>query len=420
MLLLGVAIGAGLVWFLLGQRIELARQNERHAALADVRVAQELAGVKDKRIAELQNAVSTKEHDLEQRGEEITQLKEYNAKLLSNLRNEEGKTQEKLKLLGEVEDQFVARLSEPVKETLEKLNAEITLVKNNATTVGVAAANLAKALQRPDARGRWGEMSLERVFEICGLTEGRDYHKQRTIGDDDSQLRPDYVVCMPGGLHLAIDAKAPISAYLEAVETGDDRARDEHLKKFVTHVRERVKNLNSKRYHQYLENSPECVVLFLPAEAIVSAALRLDAGLIEFATAQNVILAGPTVVISIVQGIAHGWKQESLTKHAKDIAELGKELYKRLADFGGHVANIGYHLKNSTKAYNDAVGSLQSRVLPQARKLEELKVAPADKRIPELAEVETIPRDLRGADFALADVVTDGELFVEEAAVRPR
>jgi DNA recombination protein RmuC len=264
-------------------------------------------------------------------------------------------------------------------------------------------------------------MSLERAFENCGLIEGRDYHKQRSIGDDEAQLRPDYIVCMPGGLCLAVDAKAPISAFLEAAEAVEEAECEARLKSFVAHVRDRVKNLNSKRYHQHLDQSPEFVVLFLPTEAIMAAALRLDAGLIEFAASQNVVLAGPFTLMSIVKGVALGWQQETFTKHAKEIAELGKELYKRLADFGSHVANIGYHLKNSTKAYNDAVGSLQSRVMPQARRLEELKVAPADKLIPEITEVDTVPRGLRGVEFDIVHVeATDGELVVEEALVRPR
>jgi DNA recombination protein RmuC len=284
--------------------------------------------------------------------------------------------------------------------------------------LGVETSKLVKALQKPHVRGQWGEMALERVFEIAGLTEGRDFYSQQTIGGEDSIQRPDFIVCLPGNKHLAIDAKAPISAFLEAAEETDDAVKSEKLGKFVSHVRKRVKELGGKSYDQALDNSPEFVVLYLPTEAVVSAALELDKKLLEYAYEQRVLLAGPTIIISLLFAVAHGWKQEVVEKHAKDIHELGKELYSRLATFGGHIGKLQTHLRGSVTAYNAFVGSLESSVMPQARRFEDYKAAPADKQLLELKQIEVIPRQLQGSDFANVEI--DGEIKDPALSARPR
>jgi DNA recombination protein RmuC len=345
-------------------------------------------------------------------------LKEQNAVLQTRLCNEEKRTQENLNLLDQAEAKFIVKLSEPVLETLERLNAEITIVKERATNVGAVASNLVKALQKPEVRGQWGEMHLRRVVEVAGMLERCDFDEQQVIGNGDGQLRPDLVVHYPGDKHLAVDAKAPLRAFLEAAEADDDESRKAKLREFVLHVREHIKTLGTKAYHQQLDNSAEFVVLFLPSEAIFSAALTLDAEISEYAAKYRVHLAGPCVLITLLRAVALGWKQESLAAHAKEICTLGEDLYKRLAVFGGHLGRVGKSLNNSVSAYNDAIGSLEMRVMPQARRFEQIGAAPADSRLEELAPVETTARALQCADFALSE--TNGELDAEESLFRPR
>lgn len=413
----GFAAGGGAIWFILRQRVSEAREQERNIALADIRVAEERAAAKDTTIADLRAEVLCKNQLLHQRNEEDIQLKEQIAILQTRLNNEENKSKDNVKLLNEVKGQFVAMLSEPVTETLEKLNTEITVVRTTATNVGVAASKLVKALQKPEVRGQWGEMALDRVLEVAGLSEGRDFVRQQVIGDD-AQRRPDVVIHLVGDKQLAVDAKAPIRAFLEAAETSDEEERKQKLGEFAAHVRDRVKTLGSKSYHQDLESSPEFVVLYLPTEAIYKAAMDLDRDLLEFACRQKVVIAGPGILIALLLAVAHGWKQETLAKHAKDICELGTDLYNRLAVFSGHMSNVGNQLHRSVKAYNEAVGSLESRVMPGARRFEQFGAAPANAQLGELTSIDTAPRKLQSSDFRLDE--TDGEVEDQEALARPR
>jgi DNA recombination protein RmuC len=238
------------------------------------------------------------------------------------------------------------------------------------------------------------------------------------LSDGDSQLRPDVVVHLPGGKHLAIDAKAPVRAFLEAAEATDDETRQLKAREFAGHVRERIRQLSSKSYHQCLDSSPEFVVLYLPTEAVYSEALKLDHELLDSAFRQRVIVAGPCNLISLLLAVAHGWKQEALTEHAKEICDLGKELYKRLAVFCGHFASIGDGLNRSVKAYNSAVGSFESRVMPKARKFEQLYISASEAQIDELAPVETQVRNLDCDE--LTSIESETQVIEPELLARPR
>jgi DNA recombination protein RmuC len=436
MFLVGFAAGGGILWLLARRRVEDARQQERHVALASVRVAEERAAAKDARINELQAAISQKDLRLNERDQANSRLREQHAVLQTSLEKEREKIDEKLKLLSEAEKQFkdaftalaanaleknnekFDQLSKPVKTILSEINTKIAVVNESASKVGIEASKLVKALQKPEVRGQWGEMHLARVLEVAGMSEGRDFSKQLVLSDGDAQLRPDVVVHLPGGKHLAIDAKAPIRAFLEAAEATDEETRQIKTKEFSGHVRERIRQLSSKTYHQSLDSSPEFVVLYLPTEAVYSEALKLDHELLEFAFRQRVILAGPCNLISLLLAVAHGWKQEALTAHAKEICDLGKDLYKRLAVFCGHIAGVGDGLNRSVKAYNGAVGSFESRVMPKARKFEQLYVAAADDQIEELVPVETQVRNLDCDELTLAE--SDGQAIELELLARPR
>jgi DNA recombination protein RmuC len=432
----GFAVGACLLAILMRRRLVDARQHERSLALADLRVAEERGSAKEARIIELQTAISQTEQKLQQRDQQIVELKQRHVMLETCLKKDQEKIQEKIELLNSAEKQFkdtfaalasealeknnekFDQLSIPVKTILGEINTKITVVNESASKVGVETSKLVKALQKPEVRGQWGEMHLARVLELAGMSEGRDFSKQQVVGDSDSQLRPDVVVHLPGGKQLAIDAKAPIRAFLEAAEAADEETRHAKFKEFAGHVRERIRQLSSKSYHQSLDNCPEFVVLYLPTEAVYSEALKLDVELLETAFRQRVILAGPCNLISLLLAVAHGWKQAALAEHAQEICELGKELYKRLAVFCSHVAGIGDGLNKSVKAYNNAVGSFESRVMPKARKFEQLYISASDSQIDELAPVDTQVRSLDCAE--LAHVESNTDVVEAELLTRPR
>ncbi len=433
---IGFAAGGGVIVLLLRRRLDEARQQERSIALVDIRVAQERATAHETRAAELRTAISLAEQKLNERDAEIAYLKQQHVMLQTTLQKDQEKIQDKIELLNTAEKQFkdtfaalaasaleknnekFDQLSKPVRIILGEINTKISVVNESASKVGVETSKLVKALQKPEVRGQWGEMHLARVLELAGMSEGRDFSKQQTISDGDSQLRPDVVVHLPGGKQLAIDAKAPIRAFLEAAEAADELTRQTKCKEFAAHVRERIRQLSSKSYHQSLDNCPEFVVLYLPTEAVYSEALKLDAELLEDAFRQRVILAGPCNLISLLLAVAHGWKQEALAEHAKEICDLGKELYKRLAVFCTHVAGIGDGLNKSVKAYNNAVGSFESRVMPKARKFEQLYTSATDGQITELAPVETQVRNLDCAELPLIE--SERDVAEPELLSRPR
>jgi DNA recombination protein RmuC len=437
MLFVGIAVGAGLFWLIWRKNVDDARRMERHAAMAEVEVSKALTKAKDDQFVELQRAISNKEALLRQRDEEITQLKREKDVLRITLEKEQEKIEEKLALLGEAEKQFKQTFqalaadaladntkrfdnlySKPVTSTLEEIKTKIALVDNSATNLRAETSRLVKVLQKPDVRGQWGEMHLERVLEITGMCERCDYFSQHVIGDDDFRQRPDVVVRLPGDKALAVDAKATLQAFLDIVDAPDDEARQGNLEKFVIHVRERIKILGSKAYHQNLCGSPEFVVLYLPTEGLFSAALTLDSELLEFADSKRVLLAGPMNLIALLRAVAHGWKQDEMAKNAREICAAAEELYKRLATFGGHMSKIGKHLNESVDAYDAAVGSLDRNVMPQARRIEIHGAAPSGIRIPELAPIDKATRTLQSDEFKLSELI--GEPEFEDALSRPR
>ena len=418
MFLVGFAAGGGIIWLLFRRTLSAAREQGRTSAIADVRIAEERATAKDDVIKQLRNDFSSKDTQLNQRIEENTQLKEQIAKLQTSLSNEEKKTGEKLDFMKDAEGQFIARLSEPVKETLQKLKDEIAVVNDKATNVAEVTSKLVKAFQKPEVRGQWGEMALERALELAGMVEGRDFDRQLTIGEESSKQRPDIVIHLPGGKHLAIDAKAPIDAFLDAVSITEEDKRRTKLQESASQVRKRMKELGSKTYHQHLTDSLEFVLLYLPSEAVYRMALDLDASLIADSYGQRVFLVGPTNLMAVLLVVAEGWKQDNVAKNLLEIRGHAEELYKRLKDFLGHFTAVGQHLGRSAEAYNSAVGSLDTRLMPHARRIEQLGAAPSDIRIKEPATIEDSIRSLQCREFVASDA--DSEFEDEEALARPR
>jgi DNA recombination protein RmuC len=253
--------------------------------------------------------------------------------------------------------------------------------------------NLARALRAPSVRGRWGEISLRRVVELAGLSSHCDFFEQEVADAAEGRLRPDMIVQLPGGRQIVVDAKAVLGAYLEAHDATDEAQRQAALAKHATHVRSRMDQLGTKLYWTQFANSPEFVVLFLPGEHFLSAALEQDPGLIEDGFARRVILATPTTLVALLHAVAYGWRQEQLSEYAQQAGRLGKDLYERMAVLVDHWAEVGQSLEKSVLSYNRAVGSLETRILPAARKFKELGVT-SEKDVVRLDVVEALPRTL--------------------------
>ncbi|BFU42366.1 DNA recombination protein RmuC [Krasilnikovia sp. MM14-A1004] len=249
---------------------------------------------------------------------------------------------------------------------------------------------LVAALRAPQVRGRWGEHQLRRIVEAAGLLEHCDFAEQVTAATDQQGVRPDLVVRLHGGRSVVVDAKAPFDAYLSAMEARDERTRDGHLDRHARHLRAHVDALAAKAYWTAFAQTPEFVVLFVPADPFLDAALQRDPALMEHAFSRNVVLATPATLVALLRTVAYSWRQEALARNAVVVHELARELYGRLATLGEHVGRLGGALGGAVTAYNRAVGSLEGRVLVSARKLAELGVS--DDQLATPAQVEVTPR----------------------------
>lgn len=252
---------------------------------------------------------------------------------------------------------------------------------------------LVQALKAPQVRGSWGEVHLRRVVELAGLINHCDFYEQKSFEADGRVLRPDLIVRLPGQRHIAVDAKTPLNAYLDAADAGDEIVRKKKLGDHAAAVRKHMKDLSAKEYWKQLDPAPEYVILFLPAEAFFSAALQADPSLIEVGADQNIIVATPTTLIAILRAVAHGWKQEGLSKSAREIARLGQELYERVGIVCDHWNKVGKSLNSAVESYNQSIASLESRVLPSARKLKES--GSIVKELPEMDCIEKAAREIQ-------------------------
>ncbi|HET7430449.1 MAG TPA: DNA recombination protein RmuC [Nocardioides sp.] len=267
-----------------------------------------------------------------------------------------------------------------------QLREQVLDVRHSTDVLRRETQSLATALRRPQVRGRWGELHLRRAVELAGLVDRCDFAEQVPLAD--GSLRPDLVVRLAGGRSVVVDAKVPLDAFLDATAADDPDLREAHLARHARQLRAHADVLGSKRYWRALPETPEFVVLFLPAESFLSAALEADASLIEHAADRGVVLASPTTLIALLRTVAHGWRHEALADRAREIHGIGRDLHERLGTMGGHLGKLGRSLDAAVTAYNQTVGSWESRVLVAARRFEDLDAT--DDRLES-------PREVSGA-----------------------
>ena len=281
-----------------------------------------------------------------------------------------------------------------------RLDEQVKALGDSQQRLAAETRNLVTALRAPATRGRWGELQLRRVVEMAGMLEHCDFEEQVTADTGDGRSRPDMVVHLAGSRRVVVDAKVPLQAFLDANEADDDDTRRAHLKAHARQLRAHVDALAKKAYWQDVDDTPGFVVAFIPGDPLLAAALEHDPSLLEHAVTSHVLLATPTNLIALLHTVARGWQQEALAANARQIQQLGRELYKRLATFGEHMARAGRHLGGAVDSYNKAVGSLERTVFPQARRFHDLGVVGgSDKEMPELESVDAVTRDLQAAEL---------------------
>lgn len=395
---------------------ELRLQGERNAELRTA--LQRMEKENQEKLALVENIQKQWEDKFKVISSEALSLS--NKSFLELAKTTLGKFQESAQTDLSKRQEAISDLVKPVTESLQTVDKKILeLEKSRMSAYAVLkhqvsellssqrqlkteTSNLVNALRAPTVRGRWGEMQLRRVVEMAGMVNYCDFEEQVTSTEKEGKLRPDLIINLPGQKKIIVDAKAPLAAYLEALETKDEDLRQEKLKDHARQVRAHIKGLAKRSYYEHFRPAPEFVVLFLPGETFFSAALEQDPSLIEAGVEDRIILATPTTLIALLRAVAYGWRHEHLAQNAKEISELGREMHKRLSDMADHFSRLGKNLGSAIQSYNQAMGSLEHRVLSSARKFKELGSVSEAAEIVSLDPLDQTPRELQAPELKKA------------------
>lgn len=393
-----------------GQRDDaLDRAQKLEVGIATAKAEQEASA---KQVEEIKDFKDRQDKQMSESFEALaSKVLESNTKRLVERSNSERKSADEVaaavfdarkKSLDDLAKPIETRLKEITKQAQEMEKTRQTAygsLREQVNMLQQETGRLSNAFRRPHVRGNWGEMTLHRVVEVTGMQEHVDFGEQVTVrSDEDAQLRPDMVVRLPANRQIVVDAKVPFEAFRDAQNTDDEDARksllEDHARQFRTHVN----SLGDKPYSASVDGAVDFVVMFVPSEALWSAALQQDEQLLERAAARSVFVATPTNLMALLRAIAYGWDQQELSRNAHEISVLGKELHDRVAKFGSHVIALGKTLSRSVKGYNDMVGSLERMVLPSVRRFSSLGV-PTDKSIDEVSEIELTTKQINAPEL---------------------
>lgn len=386
--------GAALVWFFFAAPAR-SRAERAEARLEEIdrttgsRLAELAAGALKSNSESFLQLVSERfqSHKVEA-DKDLKAREEAVAALVKPIREELKKVEERAQELEKSREGAYRSVTEQVKQLAE-----------GQTALRSETGRLVQALRRPQGAGRWGEHQLRNVLEMADMMEHVDFDEQPSLPGESGMLRPDVVIHLPGGKSVAVDAKAPLQAYLDAVEAQTEEERATYLDALARNVRAHVKSLSDKKYWDRLAEGTDFVVMFIPGDAFVAAAFERDPALFEEAVKKKVLIATPVTLIALVKAVAYGWQQEKLAKNARAVAETGGELYERVKEFGGRMERVGKSLRQAVESYNKGVGTLEDEVLPSARKLERLGVVSASETIAPLEQLETEPRSLQAPEL---------------------
>jgi DNA recombination protein RmuC len=419
----GLTIGGGSAWLTVSSKLKKEFQNESTELQIEVQVSRKevdnLRQIKEEVIAQLE-ALKT------EKNQEIESLRQHNQEAINGIKEQMTNTfktlatdvlkqgNQEIKQQADEDltrrQQSIIGVVQPIQDNLVKLEKEIRELEkerinsyhelrnqvgsliSTEKSLKQETSNLVKVLRQPNSRGQWGEVVLEKVLEMSGMSENIHYTKQQSVSTEDKIIRPDIIVNLPNGRNLVIDAKAVMSAYLNTMlDSPDDIEREKGYVDHASQLRSRINDLSKKEYYAQFQPCPEFVVLFLPAESLFSSALQFDSGLLEYAANKNIILATPTTLIALLRTVHYGWKQDEIAKNAREIGQIGNELYERFAKMIEHFNSVGKSIKDAGKAYDQTAASVNSRLIPSFKKLG----TKVEKKENEIGEIEELDITLR-------------------------